>query len=37
VLHEGIAAQVDVAGEAVQIVVEQLLAQGRRQIGLAIE
>ena len=36
VLHEGVAVEIDEAGEAVEIVVEQLLAQRRRQIGLAV-
>ena len=35
-LHEGVALEVDEAGEAVEIVVEQLLAQRGRQIGLAV-
>ena len=37
VLHEGFAVNRDETGEAVEIVVEQFLAQLRRQIGLAIE
>src|ERR1035437_9385107 len=36
VLHEGFAVQVDVTGEAIEIVVEQLLTQLRRQIGFAV-
>src|ERR1035437_2007112 len=35
-LHEGFAVQVDVTGEAIEIVVEQLLTQLRRQIGFAV-
>ena len=36
VLHECVAVDVDEVAEAVEIVVEQLLAQLRRQVGLAV-
>ncbi len=36
VLHERFAIQLDETGKRVEIVIEQLLAQLRRQIGLAI-
>ena len=36
VLHESFAVEIDEAGEAVEIMVEKLLAQRRRQVGLAV-